>query len=62
MLGISGGQDSSLAGRLCQLAVEEVRDEGGEATFIAVRLPYSVQADEDGCAARAELHPARHGR
>jgi NAD+ synthase len=47
VLGISGGQDSSLAGRLCQLAVEGVREAGGEATFIAVRLPYTVQADED---------------
>jgi len=46
VLGISGGQDSSLAGRLCQLAVEELRAEGVSASFIAVRLPYSVQADE----------------
>ena len=46
VLGISGGQDSSLAGRLCQLAVEEVRAAGGSAEFIAVRLPYSVQKDE----------------
>lgn len=46
VLGISGGQDSSLAGRLCQLAVEELRAEGVEATFMAVRLPYRVQADE----------------
>ncbi len=28
VLGISGGQDSSLTGRLCQLAVEELRAEG----------------------------------
>ncbi|PJJ73474.1 NAD+ synthase [Diaminobutyricimonas aerilata] len=47
VLGISGGQDSSLAGRLCQLAVERVRDAGQEAQFIAVRLPYGVQKDED---------------
>ena len=47
VLGISGGQDSSLAGRLAQLAVEELADEGVQATFIAVRLPYNVQADED---------------
>lgn len=47
MLGISGGQDSTLAGRLAQLAVEEVRNEGGNVTFIAVRLPYHVQKDED---------------
>ena len=46
VLGISGGQDSSLAGRLCQLAVETLRAEGAVAEFIAVRLPYTVQADE----------------
>lgn len=47
VLGISGGQDSTLAGRLSQLAVEELRAEGYEATFYAVRLPYGVQHDED---------------
>ncbi|MFC0437754.1 ammonia-dependent NAD(+) synthetase [Kutzneria buriramensis] len=47
VLGISGGQDSTLTGRLCQLAAEELRAEGHEATFVAVRLPYGVQADED---------------
>ncbi|MCU1529408.1 MAG: synthetase [Frondihabitans sp.] len=47
VLGISGGQDSSLAGRLCQLAVERLAEQGREAEFIAVRLPYAVQADED---------------
>jgi NAD+ synthase len=47
VLGISGGQDSSLAGRLCQLAVEELADEGRPARFVAVRLPYGVQRDED---------------
>ena len=46
VLGISGGQDSSLAGRLCQLAVEELRAAGYDASFTAVRLPYHVQADE----------------
>ncbi|MEV6604030.1 ammonia-dependent NAD(+) synthetase [Kutzneria sp. NPDC051319] len=46
VLGISGGQDSTLTGRLCQLAAEELRAEGHEATFVAVRLPYGVQADE----------------
>lgn len=47
VLGISGGQDSSLAGRLAQLAVEELREETGkEYTFYAVRLPYGVQKDE----------------
>ena len=47
VLGISGGQDSSLAGRLCQLAVEELRADGHFAEFSAVRLPYNVQADEE---------------
>lgn len=46
VLGISGGQDSTLTGRLCQLAAEQVRAGGGSATFVAVRLPYGVQADE----------------
>ncbi|WP_448810256.1 ammonia-dependent NAD(+) synthetase [Agromyces bauzanensis] len=46
ILGISGGQDSSLAGRLCRLAVEELEAEGDPARFVAVRLPYGVQRDE----------------
>lgn len=46
VLGISGGQDSTLAGRLAQLAVEGLRAEGVEAKFVAVRLPYGVQVDE----------------
>ncbi|MDQ0156681.1 ammonia-dependent NAD(+) synthetase [Robertmurraya andreesenii] len=47
VLGISGGQDSTLAGRLAQIAVEELRAEGYEAKFIAVRLPYGTQKDEE---------------
>ncbi|WP_328476335.1 ammonia-dependent NAD(+) synthetase [Streptomyces sp. NBC_00377] len=46
VLGISGGVDSTTAGRLCQLAVERARDAGHEARFYAMRLPYGVQADE----------------
>ncbi|MFF7730578.1 ammonia-dependent NAD(+) synthetase [Streptomyces sp. NPDC008001] len=46
VLGISGGVDSTTAGRLCQLAVERVRAAGREATFYAMRLPYGTQADE----------------
>lgn len=46
VLGISGGQDSTLAGRLAQLAVERVRAAGREAEFVAVRLPYARQLDE----------------
>lgn len=49
VLGISGGQDSTLAGRLAQLAMEEMRQETGDDQyrFIAVRLPYGEQADEE---------------
>ena len=48
VLGISGGVDSSLAGRLAQLAVEGLRVQTGDHSyrFIAVRLPYQVQHDE----------------
>ncbi|GAB2542321.1 ammonia-dependent NAD(+) synthetase [Brachybacterium huguangmaarense] len=46
VLGISGGVDSTLGGRLAQLACEALRAEGHEAQFVAVRLPYKVQADE----------------
>jgi NAD+ synthase len=47
VLAISGGQDSTLAGRLCQLAVEGVRRDGGSAELVTVRMPYKVQADEE---------------
>lgn len=47
VLGISGGQDSTLAGRLCQLAVEQIAAGGAKAEFVAVRLPYAIQHDED---------------
>jgi len=56
VLGISGGVDSSTCGRLAQLAVTELNNEANKALsdssanefrFIAVRLPYGVQADED---------------
>lgn len=47
VLGISGGQDSTLAGRLAQLAVERIREEdGSNHQFVAVRLPYGLQVDE----------------
>jgi NAD+ synthase len=58
VLGISGGQDSTLAGRLAQLAVERIRAEGGEAQFTAIRLPYRVQHDEDDAQLALEfVHP-----
>lgn len=51
VLGISGGQDSTLTGKLCQTAISELRAESGNGDyqFIAVRLPFGVQADEQDC-------------
>ena len=45
VLGISGGQDSTLAGRLAQMSAEKLRKNGVPAEFYALRLPYGVQAD-----------------
>ncbi|MBS4175862.1 ammonia-dependent NAD(+) synthetase [Bacillus sp. FJAT-49736] len=47
VLGQSGGQDSTLVGKLAQLAINELKEETGsqEYKFIAVRLPYGVQKD-----------------
>ena len=48
VLGISGGVDSSTCGRLAQLAINELnREQTDKYQFIAVRLPFDVQADED---------------
>lgn len=55
VLGISGGVDSLTAGRLCQLAVEQLRNEDYEARFIAVRLPYKAQADEQDAQASLDF-------
>ena len=58
VLGLSGGVDSTLAGRLAQLAVERVR--GGnsadrDAIFVGMRLPYRVQHDEADTVAAVEF-------
>ncbi|MFC3848946.1 ammonia-dependent NAD(+) synthetase [Corynebacterium hansenii] len=66
VLGISGGQDSTLAGKLAQMAVERVRTDAGgtnpdhlaDPVFVAVRLPHGVQADEDDAqTALRFIHP-----
>ncbi|MDM5335307.1 ammonia-dependent NAD(+) synthetase [Ureibacillus composti] len=51
VLGVSGGQDSTLTGKLCQLAVDELNQEHGQGRYSlwAVRLPYGTQADEQDC-------------
>ncbi len=46
VLGISGGIDSTTAGRLAQLAVERLRAANYDARFVAIRLPHGEQKDE----------------
>lgn len=58
VLGISGGQDSLLAGILAQRAVELRRAAGFDASFHAALLPYGTQADRaDAELAIATIHP-----
>src|SRR5690606_8636805 len=47
VLGISGGQDSTLVGKLAQMAVDELNAEREieKYKFIAVKLTYGVQKD-----------------
>ncbi len=49
VLGISGGIDSTTCGRLAQLAVDALNREHNtdQFKFVAVRLPYGAQKDED---------------
>ncbi len=60
VLGISGGQDSSLAGRLCQLAVEQLAEDDVHVSFVAVRLPYGVQHDEEDAQLALEFIQPQH--
>lgn len=57
VLGISGGVDSTVAGRLSQMAVEQYRRVNPEwkGRFWAVRLPYHVQGDADDAKAAIEF-------
>lgn len=47
VLGISGGQDSTLVGKLAQMAVDELNQERQDQKyqFIALKLPYGTQVD-----------------
>lgn len=51
VIAVSGGQDSTLTGKLIQIAIDELNEEFGEMKYstLAVRLPYGVQADEQDC-------------
>ncbi|GAA0857001.1 ammonia-dependent NAD(+) synthetase [Aliiglaciecola litoralis] len=61
ILGISGGVDSCTLGRLAQLAVDELnQDSQGDYQFVAVRLPYNVQADEQDAQASIDFINPTH--
>jgi NAD+ synthase len=62
ILGISGGVDSSTCGRLAQLAINELNQEYKNEIyqFIAVRLPYNIQADEDDAQAALNFIQPNH--
>lgn len=47
VLGISGGQDSALAGKLSQMAITRLREEGYPASFLALQLPFRTQKDAE---------------
>ena len=57
VLGISGGIDSSTCGRLAQLAINELNEQDSDQNyrFIAVRLPYAQQADEEDAQAAIQF-------
>lgn len=60
VLGISGGQDSTLLGKLAQMAVDELNEEQNEEkySFHALNLPYGEQADkQDAIDAVEFIHP-----
>jgi NAD+ synthase len=60
VLGISGGIDSLTAGLFAQAAAERLRNGGQHAEFVAMRLPYGNQADEeDAQKALAVIRPDR---
>lgn len=48
VLGISGGQDSTLLGKMTQMAVDQLNEESNSNAygFYAIRLPYGKQFDE----------------
>jgi NAD+ synthase len=49
VLGLSGGVDSTTAGKLAQMACDQLnlQHHTNQYQFISVRLPYGIQADED---------------
>lgn len=61
VIAVSGGQDSTLAGKLARLATQELTEETGQTyQLIAIRQPYGQQLDEpDALAALAFIEADR---
>ncbi len=61
VLGISGGQDSTLAGKIAQMAIDELNEEElmRQYKFYAVRLPYGTQLDAKDAVAAIEFMGAK---
>ncbi|MCT3114802.1 ammonia-dependent NAD(+) synthetase [Leuconostoc lactis] len=61
VIAVSGGQDSTLAGKLARLATQELTEETGQTyQLIAIRQPYGQQLDEpDALAALAFIDADR---
>ncbi|GMA70375.1 hypothetical protein GCM10025879_16210 [Leuconostoc litchii] len=59
VIAVSGGQDSTLAGKIGQLAIAELRDEINQKyEFVAIRQPYGEQKDEEDAQAALDfIHP-----
>jgi len=57
VLGISGGIDSCTCGKLAQIAIDELNSELkiNSYQFVAVRLPYGEQADEEDAQASIDF-------
>ncbi len=55
VLGISGGQDSLLAGYIAQAAVKSAVEQGVDASFHAVLLPYGEQRDRQDAEAAVDF-------
>lgn len=61
VIAVSGGQDSTLAGRLARLATQELTTETGQIyQLIAVRQPYGKQLDEPDAVAALNFIQADH--
>jgi NAD+ synthase len=61
VLGISGGIDSCALGKLAQISVNQLNKEYAQNyQFIAVRLPYNVQADEADAQASIDFIQPSH--